>query len=251
MEIFFELETYIALITLTFLEIVLGVDNIIFISIVSNKVDKEFRQRIRTIGLFLAMILRIIMLLGLTWFIGLTEPIFETTNVFDTGINLSVSWKDIILAAGGIFLILKSSMEITHKIDSNFDTNPSKSLSVSSLYTVVWQIVAIDFIFSVDSILTAIGLTEQILLMIIAVVISIIVMMVYASKISNIIERYPSLEILALSFLILIGFNLIVEAAHYSIPKGYIYFALFFTLGVEYINIIFRNVSKKKIKIKE
>ena len=142
-------------------------------------------------------------------------------------------------------------MEITHKIDSNFDTNTSKSLSVSSLYTVVWQIVAIDFIFSVDSILTAIGLTEQDLLMIIAVVISIIVMMVYASKISNIIERYPSLEILALSFLILIGFNLIVEAAHYSIPKGYIYFALFFTLGVEYINIIFRNVSKKKIKIKE
>ncbi len=251
MEIFFQFETYIALLTLTFLEIVLGVDNIIFISIVTNKVDKEFRHRIRTIGLFLAMILRIIMLLGLTWFIGLTEPFFEQDNLFNLGINISVSFKDIILAVGGIFLILKSSMEITHKIDSNFDTNATSSLAVTSLYTVVWQIVAIDFIFSVDSILTAIGLTENVLLMIIAVVISIIVMIVYAAKISNIIERYPSLEILALSFLILIGFNLIVEAAHYNIPKGYIYFALFFTLGVEYLNIVFRNVSKKKIKINE
>ena len=250
MEIFFQFETYIALLTLTFLEIVLGVDNIIFISIVTNKVHKEERQKIRTIGLLMAMILRIIMLLGLTWFIGLTQPIFESNNIFNLGIYISISIKDIILAAGGIFLIVKSAMEISHKIDSNFDAD-STPLSIVSLYSVIWQIVAIDFIFSIDSILTAIGLTQEVLLMIIAVVISIIVMIIYASKISNIIERYPSLEILALSFLILIGFNLIVEAAHYEIPKGYIYFALFFTLGVEYVNIIFRNVSKKKIKIKE
>jgi len=250
MEIFFQFETYIALLTLTFLEIVLGVDNIIFISIVTNKVHKEERQKIRTIGLLMAMILRIIMLLGLTWFISLTQPIFESNNVFNLGIYISISIKDIILAAGGIFLIVKSAMEISHKIDSNFDAD-STPLSIVSLYSVIWQIVAIDFIFSIDSILTAIGLTQEVLLMIIAVVISIIVMIIYASKISNIIERYPSLEILALSFLILIGFNLIVEAAHYEIPKGYIYFALFFTLGVEYVNIIFRNVSKKKIKIKE
>ena len=207
MEIFFQFETYIALLTLTFLEIVLGVDNIIFISIVTNKVHKEERQKIRTIGLLMAMILRIIMLLGLTWFISLTQPIFESNNVFNLGIYISISIKDIILAAGGIFLIVKSAMEISHKIDSNFDAD-STPLSIVSLYSVIWQIVAIDFIFSIDSILTAIGLTQEVLLMIIAVVISIIVMIIYASKISNIIERYPSLEILALSFLILIGFNL-------------------------------------------
>ena len=239
MEIFFELETYIALFTLTIIEIILGIDNIIFISIITNKVNKEDRQKARVIGLLLALVLRIIMLFGLTWFIGLTKPIF-----------LDFSIKDLILFFGGVFLIFKSALEISHKINVNFDEKIIIEKSVS-FGSVIWQIVAVDFVFSVDSILTAIGLTEILLLMIVAVVISILFMIFYSSKISDIIDRYPSLEILALCFLILIGFTLILEAAHYEIPKGFIYFALFFTLGVELLNIRFRRVSLKRIKIKK
>ena len=239
MEIFFELETYVALFTLTILEIILGIDNIIFISIITNKVNKVDRHKARVIGLLLALVLRIIMLFGLTWFIGLTKPIF-----------LDFSIKDLILFFGGGFLIFKSALEISHKINVNFDEKIIIKKSVS-FGSVIWQIVAVDFVFSVDSILTAIGLTEILLLMIVAVVISILFMIFYSSKISDIIDRYPSLEILALCFLILIGFTLILEAAHYEIPKGFIYFALFFTLGVELLNIRFRRVSLKRIKIKK
>lgn len=239
MEIFFELETYVALFTLTILEIILGIDNIIFISIITNKVNKVDRHKARVIGLLLALVLRIIMLFGLTWFIGLTKPIF-----------LDFSIKDLILFFGGVFLIFKSALEISHKINVNFDEKIIIEKSVS-FGSVIWQIVAVDFVFSVDSILTAIGLTEILLLMIVAVVISILFMIFYSSKISDIIDRYPSLEILALCFLILIGFTLILEAAHYEIPKGFIYFALFFTLGVELLNIKFRRVSLKRIKIKK
>ena len=239
MEIFFQLETYIALFTLTIIEIILGIDNIIFISIVTNKVEKESRHRARVTGLLLALILRIMMLFGLTWFIGLTKPIF---------MNFSI--KDLILLLGGCFLIFKSVLEISHKINGNFDEKITVSKTVS-FNSVIWQIIAIDFVFSVDSILTAIGLTEILLVMIIAVVISIFFMILYSSKISDIIDRYPSLEILALCFLILIGFTLILEAAHIDIPKGFIYFSLFFTLGVELINIRFRRVTLKRIKIKK
>ena len=239
MEIFFQLETYIALLTLTVIEIILGIDNIIFISIITNKVKKESRNKARVTGLLLALILRIIMLFGLTWFIGLTKPVFYNYSV-----------KDLILLIGGGFLIFKSVLEISHKINGNFDEKIIDTKSVT-LRSIIWQIVAIDFVFSVDSILTAIGLTEVLLIMVIAVIISIIFMIIYSSKISDIIDRYPSLEILALCFLILIGFTLILEAAHIEIPKGYIYFALFFTLGVELINIKFRRVSLKRVKLKK
>ena len=239
MEIFFQWETYIALLTLTMLEIILGIDNIIFISIITNKVESKNRQTARTSGLLLAMFLRILMLFGLTWFIGLTKPFY-----------LGYSIKDIILFIGGIFLIIKSSHEISYKINGNFNEKLISS-KIDTIYSIIWQIVIIDFVFSIDSILTAIGLTQEITLMIIAVVISIIFMIVYSAKISDIIDRYPSLEILALCFLVLIGFNLILEAAHYDIPKGYIYFALFFTLGVELINIKFRRVSIMRTKIKK
>ena len=239
MEIFFQLETYVALFTLTIIEIILGIDNIIFISIVTNKVKKESRNKARVTGLLLALVLRIIMLFGLTWFIGLTKPILYDFSI-----------KDLILFFGGGFLIFKSVIEISHKINGNFDEKIQTDKSVS-LKSIIWQIVAIDFVFSIDSILTAIGLTEILLVMVIAVIISILFMIIYSSKISDIIDRYPSLEILALCFLILIGFTLILEAAHIEIPKGFIYFALFFTLGVELINIKFRRVSLKRIKIKK
>ena len=239
MEIFFQLETYIALLTLTIIEIILGIDNIIFISIVTNKVKKESRNKARITGLLLALVLRIVMLFGLTWFIGLTKPIFYEFSI-----------KDLILLLGGGFLIFKSVIEISHKINGNFDEKIETTETVS-MKSIIWQIVAIDFVFSVDSILTAIGLTEVLMIMVIAVIISILFMIIYSSKISDIIDRYPSLEILALCFLILIGFTLILEAAHIEIPKGFIYFALFFTLGVELINIRFRRVSLKRIKIKK
>ena len=239
MEIFFQLETYIALLTLTIIEIILGIDNIIFISIVTNKVKKESRNKARITGLLLALVLRIVMLFGLTWFIGLTKPIFYEFSI-----------KDLILLLGGGFLIFKSVIEISHKINGNFDEKIKTTESVS-MKSIIWQIVAIDFVFSVDSILTAVGLTEVLLIMVIAVIISILFMIIYSSKISDIIDRYPSLEILALCFLILIGFTLILEAAHIEIPKGFIYFALFFTLGVELVNIRFRRVSLKRIKIKK
>ena len=239
MEIFFQLETYIALLTLTIIEIILGIDNIIFISIVTNKVKKESRNKARITGLLLALVLRIVMLFGLTWFIGLTKPIFYEFSI-----------KDLILLLGGGFLIFKSVIEISHKINGNFDEKIETTESVS-MKSIIWRIVAIDFVFSVDSILTAIGLTEVLLIMVIAVIISILFMIIYSSKISDIIDRYPSLEILALCFLILIGFTLILEAAHIEIPKGFIYFALFFTLGVELVNIRFRRVSLKRIKIKK
>tara|TARA_B100000676_G_scaffold269310_1_gene285137 strand:+ start:2961 stop:3680 length:720 start_codon:yes stop_codon:yes gene_type:complete len=239
MEIFFQLETYIALLTLTIIEIILGIDNIIFISIVTNKVKKESRNKARITGLLLALVLRIVMLFGLTWFIGLTKPIFYEFSI-----------KDLILLLGGGFLIFKSVIEISHKINGNFDEKIETTETVS-MKSIIWQIVAIDFVFSVDSILTAIGLTEVLLIMVIAVIISILFMIIYSSKISDIIDRYPSLEILALCFLILIGFTLILEAAHIEIPKGFIYFALFFTLGVELVNIRFRRVSLKRIKIKK
>ena len=239
MEIFFQLETYIALLTLTIIEIILGIDNIIFISIVTNKVKKESRNKARITGLLLALVLRIVMLFGLTWFIGLTKPIFYEFSI-----------KDLILLLGGGFLIFKSVIEISHKINGNFDEKIETTESVS-MKSIIWQIVAIDFVFSVDSILTAIGLTEVLLIMVIAVIISILFMIIYSSKISDIIDCYPSLEILALCFLILIGFTLILEAAHIEIPKGFIYFALFFTLGVELVNIRFRRVSLKRIKIKK
>ena len=239
MEIFFQLETYIALLTLTIIEIILGIDNIIFISIVTNKVKKESRNKARITGLLLALVLRIVMLFGLTWFIGLTKPIFYEFSI-----------KDLILLLGGGFLIFKSVIEISHKINGNFDEKIETTESVS-MKSIIWQIVAIDFVFSVDSILTAIGLTEVLLIMVIAVIISILFMIIYSSKISDVIDRYPSLEILALCFLILIGFTLILEAAHIEIPKGYIYFALFFTLGVELINIKFRRVSLKRVKLKK
>ena len=238
MEIFFQLETYIALLTLTIIEIILGIDNIIFISIVTNKVKKESRNKARITGLLLALVLRIVMLFGLTWFIGLTKPIFYEFSI-----------KDLILLLGGGFLIFKSVTEISHKINGNFDEKIETTETVS-MKSIIWQIVAIDFVFSVDSILTAIGLTEVLLIMVIAVIISILFMIIYSSKISDIIDRHPSLEILALCFLILIGFTLILEAAHIEIPKGFIYFALFFTLGVELVNIRFRRVSLKRIKIK-
>ncbi|MFT6867554.1 MAG: putative tellurium resistance membrane protein TerC [Cyclobacteriaceae bacterium] len=227
MEIFLLPETWIALLTLTFLEIVLGVDNIIFISIVTNKLPIHQQGKARTLGLSLALVFRIGLLLGISWIITFTQPLF---SIFD----IEISGRDLILLSGGLFLLVKSTLEIHHKMEGMED---HESTPASKSFTnIIVQIVLLDIIFSFDSILTAIGLTNQILLMIIAVVISIGIMMIFSKKISEFISKHPTLEILALSFLILIGFMLMVEALHHHVPKGYIYFAVFFSLVVEVLN---------------
>jgi predicted tellurium resistance membrane protein TerC len=220
------------------MEIVLGIDNIIFISIISGKLPKEQQQKSMYLGLSLALLMRIALLFSITWIIGLTEPVL---TIYD----FELSWRDIILAVGGTFLIIKSIFEIHHKVEG--DVEETQVGKVSSFSKAIAQIIALDLVFSFDSILTAVGLTEEIMLMIIAVIVSIIVMMVFAKKVSDFVNKYPTIQILALSFLILIGFMLFVEALHTHVPKGYIYFAVFFSLIIEMLNIRFRKNKDKKV----
>ena len=235
MEIFLELDTWVALLTLTFMEIVLGIDNIIFISIVAGKLPEDQQKKARVWGLGLALVMRILLLFSITWLIGLTEPI---ATLFGMGF----SWRDIILAAGGIFLIVKSVLEIHEKVEVH-DIQKEVTAAKSFKYAIV-QIVLLDIIFSFDSILTAVGLTDQIMLMIIAVTVSIIVMMIFAKSVGEFVNKYPTLQVLALSFLILIGFMLVIEGFEYHVPKGYIYFAVFFSLIIEMLNIRLRKRSE-------
>lgn len=234
MEIFAQPDTWVALLTLTFLEIVLGIDNIIFISLVAGKVDEKDQKKARLGGLSLALIMRVLLLLSITWIIGLTEPVL-TVGDFE------LSWRDIILFAGGIFLLVKSTLEIHHKVEGQAEEQGKSLKSHMSFSTAIIQIVLLDIVFSFDSILTAVGLTDQLILMIIAVIISIIIMMIFAKPVGDFVNAHPTIQILALSFLILIGVMLIVEAAHYHVPKGYIYFAVFFSLAIEMLNMRYRK----------
>lgn len=237
MEIFLNPETWLALLTLTFFEVVLGIDNIIFISIVSNRLPLEIRAKTRNMGLMLAMVVRIILLLGISWVISFKEPLFE---VFDKGF----SGRDLILGFGGLFLIAKSTREINHEIEGEEETMDQSKVK-ANVTAIIVQIILLDIIFSFDSILTAVGLTQEVLIMIIAVILSIIIMMIFSGRISNFINKHPSMEVLALGFLILIGFMLFLEGLHYDIPKGYIYFAVAFSLLIEMVNIRVRNRRKK------
>jgi predicted tellurium resistance membrane protein TerC len=234
MELFLTVEAWIALLTLTFLEIVLGVDNVIFISIVTNKLPLESRQYARRLGLGIALIFRVLLLTVISWMTtSMTEPLF-------TVFNLGFSIRELILLAGGLFLLAKSTSEIHAKMENlNEGTNTA---GVAVLSKVIVQIILLDIVFSFDSILTAVGLTNHLSIMILAVVFSLFIMIFFADKISKFIANHPSLEILALSFLILIGFMLVLEGVHVEVPKGYIYFAVFFSLLVETINM---RVQKK------
>ncbi|MBA2498809.1 MAG: TerC family protein [Chitinophagaceae bacterium] len=236
-----------ALITLTFLEIVLGVDNIIFISIVSNKLPESQQPKARTIGLMLAMIFRILLLLGITWLIQLTDPVFTIGFIEDDdGLPLGISWKDIILILGGIFLLFKSTLEIHHKLEV---AGPASKIKAPAAFAaVLLQIILVDAVFSFDSILTAIGLVDEVIIMIIAVIISMIIMMIFAGPISRFINKHPTLQILALAFLILIGVLLIAEGFHQHINKSYIYSAIAFSLLVELINMRMRR-NKETVKL--
>ncbi|EGV44784.1 TerC family protein [Bizionia argentinensis JUB59] len=256
-------DAIMALLTLTFLEIILGIDNIVFISIAANKLPESQRNKATNIGLIAAMLQRIVLLFFVSFLVGLSEPFYT----FDSSwLQIGISWQAIILFGGGLFLIYKSTSEIREKVeDPSHDENEVKGRKIKSLKQAIVQIMIIDFIFSIDSILTAVGMTNglhenhnyNLVLMIIAVVISIGIMIGFANPIRKFIDSHPSVQLLGLAFLILIGFMLITEAAHLSgakffgnavgaIPKGYLYFAITFSLFVEFLN--FRIAKKKKNK---
>ncbi len=241
MEVLLTSEGIIALLTLTFLEIVLGVDNIIFISIISNRLPEHQQSKTRNLGLLLALVMRIGLLLGISWIIGFTEPLF-------TAFEHEISIKDLILIIGGLFLIGKSTTEIHESLE--VDEHEHKQKVATSMGKVILQIVALDMVFSFDSILTAVGLTAEVMIMIVAVTLAMIVMMTFAGRISNFINKHPSLQMLAMSFLILIGFMLVLEGIGQEIPKGYIYFAVFFSLTVESLNMR-RRRKMAAVKLKK
>ena len=232
-------EIWIALLTLTALEIVLGIDNIIFITVLAGRLPENERSRGRVIGLALAMITRILLLLSLTWIMGLTKPLFHA-------LTHDISGRDIILLIGGLFLLAKS----THEIHANLEGEEERveSSKAVSFAGVITQIAILDIVFSLDSVITAVGLVNQIPVMIAAIVIAIIVMMVSAKSIGNFVESHPTIKMLALSFLILVGFSLIGEGLELHIPKGYIYFAMAFSVAVEMLNI--KMISKKVKPVK-
>ncbi len=234
-EIFLHPEAWIALLSLTLLEIVLGVDNILFISILTAKLPAHQQSKARRTGLAAALFFRIIFLLGISYIIQSTHPVVEFWK-------LSLSGRDLILLFGGLFLLYKSTKEIHEKVIHA--GNPEKQVKSPvnvSFSAVIFQIVLLDIVFSFDSILTAIGLTEHIIIMIIAVVISMLIMMLFINVIGDFIIKRPTLQVLGLSFLVMIGTLLIAEAFHYEIPKGYIYFAFFYSFIIELINLRIRK----------
>lgn len=221
-------EIWIGLLTLTALEIVLGIDNIVFISILSGRLPPQQRDSARRWGLALAMVSRILLLLCLTWIMGLTHPFFSLFNV-------EVSGRGLILFCGGLFLLAKSTREIHHRLEeAEHDQTHVAKLSFSS---VLIQIILLDVVFSLDSVITAVGMVDHIGVMVAAVILAVAVMMIFAGPISRFIERNPTLKMLALSFLLLIGVNLMAEGLGFHIPKGYTYFAMAFSLTVELLNI--------------
>ena len=225
-------EGWIALATLTVLEIVLGIDNIVFISILAGKLRPEERERARKVGLSLAMIIRILLLLSITWVMGLTAPMFTT-------FGQEISGRDLILILGGLFLIAKSTHEIHEKLEGEEGHGSAKV--AASFVSVIIQILLLDIVFSLDSVITAVGMADDIAVMILAVVIAVGVMLLSAGAISDFVERHPTVKMLALSFLILIGVSLLGEGFEQHIPKGYIYFAMGFSIFVEMINLRVRG----------
>jgi predicted tellurium resistance membrane protein TerC len=246
-------QVWISLLTLTFLEIVLGVDNIIFISIASNKLPTAQQPKARNIGLLLAMVFRVLLLFGITYLIAMSEPLMHINGSFISG---SISGQSLILIGGGIFLLYKSVTEIHHKLEGHAaEIEPPNRNMAGSLAKVVIQISLINIVFSFDSILTAVGLSNDILVMIIAVVMSVLIMMAFAGPVGRFVNSHPTIQMLGLSFLLLIGFMLMAEGAHMgevriagseigSVPKGYLYFAITFSLIVEVLNMRLRKKPK-------
>jgi len=223
------LENLAALLTLAGLEIVLGIDNIVFIAIITARLEKHRQPLARKLGLLGAMVTRIVLLLGIAWLMGLTRELFA---VFGHGI----SGKDLILLAGGLFLLAKATREIHHKLE-DAETGQTARRQPARMAAAIGQIMLIDVIFSLDSVITAVGMVQRVPIMIAAIVIAVLVMMIFAEAVSGFIERHPTLKMLALAFLLMIGLMLVLEGVGIHVPRGYIYFAMAFSLGVELLNI--------------
>ncbi|MFV0418557.1 MAG: TerC family protein [Dysgonomonas sp.] len=264
LETFLLPSAWIALLTLAFLEIVLGIDNIVFLSIISSKLPQKEQPKARTVGLILAMLFRILLLFCISWLMKLTEPIISFDTAWFDG---SISGQSIIIGVGGLFLLYKSVTEIHHKLEGESEAVHGKSKS--NFWGVIVQIVALDIVFSFDSVLTAVGLVSfnefgyvgAMTIMVTAVVIAVLVMLIFSGPVSKFVNQHPTIQMLGLSFLILIAVMLLVEAAHLSqisifgsvvgeIPKGYIYFAIAFSLLVEFLNMKLRKKSTP-VKLKD
>lgn len=241
MDWLFQPHYLIALITLTVLEIVLGIDNIIFISILAGKQPVTLRKKARLVGLSLAMVTRIALLFSLTWIMHLTNPLL-------TILGQSISWRDIILILGGLFLLAKSTHEIHEKLEG--EQMKSAENITSSFKAAIIQIMLLDIVFSLDSVITAVGMVDKLPIMVTAVVIAVIFMMWFSGKISDFVENHPTIKMLALSFLLLIGFTLIAEGFDQHIPKGYIYFAMAFSVFVEMLNLKIRARTIEPVELR-
>jgi predicted tellurium resistance membrane protein TerC len=235
-------EAWIALLTLTVLEIVLGIDNVIFISILAGKLPREQQGTARTVGLGLAMFMRIALLFSLTWIMRLTEPLF-------TVLGEAISGRDLVLIIGGLFLLYKSTHEIHDRLEG--EEGEQSVRVMPSLASVLVQIMLLDIVFSLDSVITAVGMAEDIGVMVTAVVIAVAFMMVFAGPVSGFVDRHPTVKMLALSFLLLIGITLIADGLGRHIPKGYIYFAMAFSVGVELLNLRMRRGPKGPVKLRQ
>ena len=228
-----------ALVTLTVLEIVLGIDNVVFISVLVSRLDEEKAKRARQLGLALAFVFRIIMLFGLTWLMGLTEPVVEI-------LDLNLSWRDLILIVGGAFLIAKATHEIHAEVEArDGDQQASTASPRAALLLVVAQLIVVDLVFSLDSIITAIGMAQDIEIMVAAIVIAMLVMYVASGPVAGFIAEYPTTKMLALAFLVLIGMALVADGFEFHIPRGYIYFSMAFAGAVEFFNVMARRNRRR------
>jgi predicted tellurium resistance membrane protein TerC len=241
LELLSDPQAWIALLTLTALELVLGIDNIVFISILVDKLPAELQKKARLIGLFLAMFMRVGMLLVLSWIIGLTAPLFSV-------LKQEISGRDLILIGGGLFLIWKSTGEIHQSLEGA--EGQTAAGVKASFVAVILQIIVVDMVFSLDSIITAVGMVDELAVMVAAVVISVALMMLFAGAIGRFVNVHPTIKMLALAFLVVVGVVLIAEGFDQHVPKGYIYFAMAFAVGVETLNINMRKRSKKPAHLK-
>jgi predicted tellurium resistance membrane protein TerC len=236
-------DALVGLLTLTVLEIVLGIDNIIFISILAGKLPLEQQARARRIGLGLALVMRILLLLSLSWLVGLTAPLFELPLPFLSEEARAISGRDLVLLVGGLFLLAKATYEIHERLEGEEHGSDTGRATVS-FTSVIIQILLLDIVFSLDSVITAVGMVDEVGIMITAVVIAVVIMLVAAGPISDFVNRHPTVKMLALSFLLLIGFSLVAEGLNQHIPKGYIYFAMAFSVLVELLNLRAKRTSE-------
>jgi predicted tellurium resistance membrane protein TerC len=238
LELLTDPHAWISLATLSVLEIVLGIDNIIFLSIVSARLPEHQQATARRIGLGLALLARVLLLLSLTWMIGLTQPLFEI-------LGFAVSWRDIVLVVGGVFLIVKGTIETHHMLEGHGAEGVAGTASFAAVIT---QIVLLDLVFSLDSVITAIGIAEHVPIMVAAIVIAMAIMLLAAEPTARFVNAHPTVKMLALSFLLLVGAALVADGMHFHIPRGYLYFAIAFSMGVESLNLLAARARRKRAR---